>query len=241
LSIVTALLGIGASPQNAPEPAPKAPLKDGRWVLRPYRDILGRGWETIVTIRTADGQYTIQFTRIDHHGVNAHKPPTESVEGPFVVTVKDQVLEYPSPEGARRYSFRFDGETLVLPAIVQQDDRTWIMERTQVFSKSPEEPSKKVCVPRKSIWQCAQDPKQTPRGRAVFPSPGPPEKWPQSYVYEQGKDEKGRPVTTLRFLEGLVGEAPKEAARFTWDAEQKLDFRGSGWFGCDQDLYVPLK
>jgi len=240
LPILISILGIGACPQQAPNPVPKAALKDGRWVLKPYRDILGRGTDTVITIRTADGQSTIQFTRIRHHGV-ADKPPTETVEGPFVVTAKDQILEYSSPEGARRYSFRFDGEVLVLPAIIPQDERTWMMESTQVFSKGREESAKKFCAPKKSVWHCTQDPKQTPEGPARFPSTGSPDTRPQSYVYEQGKDAKGNPITTLRFLEGPPGEAPKEAARFTWDAQQNLTFRGSSWFECDQNFYRPLK
>jgi len=161
---------------------------------------------------------------------------TETIDGPYPLRVEGQVLEWDTPRGLTRHTFRFDRGMLVLPALVQKDDRTWVMETTWVATGNPQKPLG-TAIRVEQVWQCSMDPRSTPRGPAEFPAVKSPVLIPKSYVYEEQKDEHGRPITVLRFFQQYPGAEPKESCRLFWDAEGVLHFEGNSWYLYQQAFY----
>ncbi len=211
------------------DPSPNATLKEGVYTNLGPRNILGKGRDTVVNLQKKQNKWFISYRSIQHFSVNAHKPPNETVAGPFAVTVAGPVLEYQGPNGVEKISFRFDGPSLVMPAVVRLDDRTWMCQTTVTGQDS----SKKHLItrPEKFVWRCQADPTKTPQGEAEFPPFGGQvgaAKGQYTYRFSQEKDRASRTISVLRFLTASKDKKDAtESCRLTWDAEGaiQLDVR----------------
>jgi hypothetical protein len=130
-SLLIVLLAVGSDASQLQDPEPPTPLREGRWRTRNYRSPIGHGSDKGISLEKSKEGWTITLTVISYPGVG-RGDPTETQEGPFRVTAKDQLLEYETPRGRERHTFRFDGKVLVVPAVVQKDDQTWMLETTWV-------------------------------------------------------------------------------------------------------------
>src|SRR5688572_17356213 len=169
--LMAALVAVGSCAAEPPlpvrDPAPPISLREGRWMTRNPRSRIGHGTDTRICLENSRGGWTITRTSVDYPGVGRGEP-TETSEGPFLVSVKGQVLEYQTPRGLARFTFRFDGDVLVIPAVIQTDGQTWRMETT-VLMGQPEGNPGVVTVQKDYVWHCGQDPRITSKGPATFP------------------------------------------------------------------------
>lgn len=139
------------------ETVPADPIArfEGRWVQRGPYNIIGAGIDEVATIaRDGDG-WTIAFTLVRHPSVNEKSRELTRVEyAPAPLEWEDGCLAYTDP---RRPGLRTQrtvdivGERMLLPAVVQRDERTW------EFRGDHERDS----------FQCEHDPRVVPTGTAV--------------------------------------------------------------------------
>jgi hypothetical protein len=206
--------------------SPNARLKEGVFTNRGPRNILGEGVDTVVTLRKKRNTWFISYRYIRHFSVNVQKPPEDTTAGPFAVKAVGPVLEYQGPHGVEKISYRFDGTSLVMPAVVRLDARTWMCQTTEILR----DPSKKRLVtrPQKYVWRCQADPTSTPQGEAEFPPFGSvagESKGQYTYVFSQEKDTASRTISVLRFLNASKDKKnATESCRLTWDAEGAIRF-----------------
>ena len=187
---------------------------------------LGAGRDTVIKLEEKQNKWFISYRYMDHFSVNSKKPPEETVAGPFAVTVTGPVLEYKGPNGVEKISYRFDGTSLVMPAVVRLDARTWMFQTTETLR----DPSKNTSItrPEKYVWRCQADPTKIHQGEAEFPPFGSQvgaAKGQYTYVFSQEKDTASRTISVLRFLNASKdNKNATESCRLTWDAEGAIQF-----------------
>jgi hypothetical protein len=223
------------------DPLPDASLKEGVYTNQSLRNILGEGRDTVVNLEKKQNKWFISYRYIQHFSVNSKKPPEETVAGPFAVTVAGPVLQYQGPNGVEKISYRFDGESLVMPAVVRLDDRTWMCQTTETLRDS----SKNAVItrPEKYVWRCQADPTKTHQGEAEFPPFGSQvgeSKGQYTYVFSQEKDAASRTISVLRFLEASKDKKnATESCRLTWDAEGAIQLDARSLPRIHQLKYSP--
>jgi hypothetical protein len=216
-------------------------LKEGVYTNQGTRNILGQGLDTVVNLQKKQNKWFISYRYIQHFSVNVKKPPEETVAGPFAVTVAGPVLEYQGLNGVEKISYRFDGTSLVMPAVVRLDDRTWMCQTTETLR----DPSTNHLItrPEKYVWRCRADPTKTHQGEAEFPPFGsvPGEsKGQYTYVFSQEMDTASRTISVLQFLEASKDKKnATESCRLTWDAEGAIRFDARSEPRIHQLIYSP--
>jgi len=209
------------SPDNGQPSKTTTGLKEGVWIFQGPRNILGVASDTFVTLEKKQANWLISYRHIQHFSVNDNKPPQETVVGPYEITVAGPALEYQGPDGVEKITYRFDGDSLVMPAVVRLDERTWMMQTTSALY----DPAKKAKTTRseKYVWRCQSDPTKIDQGEAEFPPFGKQEggsKGQYTYIFSQEKDKAGRTISLLRFLNASKDmKDATESCRLTWDAE----------------------
>ena len=225
--------------EGVSDPFPTASLKEGVYTNQGARNILGGGRDTVVKLEKKQNKWFISYRYIQHF--NGKKPPEETVAGPFALTVAGPVLEYQGPNGVEKISYRFDGKSLVMPAVVRLDDRTWMCQTTE----TGRDPAKKHLVtrPQKYVWHCQADPTKTHQGEAEFPPFGSvtgESKGRYTYAFSQEKDGPSRTISVLRFLNASKDRKnATESCRLTWDVEGAIQFDARSEPRIHQRKYSP--
>lgn len=141
-------------------------LRDGAWVERGMKNIMGAGTDTTITIRLmpvrnkllADDRtvadWTVTYTQVEHFRVGSRGPKI-TTSGPYRVEVDEaQSTLTIRKEGARdsKYTFKFseDGSTLVMPAFVEVEPGRFLF----------------VNEGKRFEVKCEHDPRKVPAGKA---------------------------------------------------------------------------
>lgn len=198
--------------------------KEGVWIFQGPRNIVGAGTDTVVTLEKKQGKWLISYRYIRHFSVNDNKPPQETVTGPYEFSVAGPVLEYQGLNGVEKISYRFDGDSLVMPAVVRLDERTWMLQTTSTLYDTAKKTE--MTRPEKYLWCCQSDPTMTHQGEAEFPPYGKQEgasKAQYTYIFSQEKDKAGRTTYILRFLVATKDKKDaSESCRLTWNTEEVI-------------------
>ena len=226
------------------DPLPEASLKEGVYTYQGPRNILGEGRDTVVTLEKKQSKWFISYRYLQHFSFkdkNVKKLPEETVAGPFAVTVAGPILEYEGPNGVEKISYRFEGTSLVMPAVVRLDDRTWMCQTTE----TGQDRSKKRLItrPEKYVWRCQNVPTKTHQGEAEFPPYGRQvgeSKGQYTYLFSQEKDKAGGTTSVMRFLSASKDKKDAtESCRLTWDAEGAIQFDARSVPRIHQRKYSP--
>lgn len=163
-----ALLGACCALHSTEKPAhpPPDPIARfaGRWArFGPY-NIIGAGSDHIWTIAREDGCWSLAITVVRHPSVNEKsRALTRTSYAPTPLTWRDGRLDFvypPSPLFRTRLTADIVGDRLMLPALVQRDQRKWEFEAWN----------------ERELFQCEHDPRLVPSGSAVVSLIGYPGK-----------------------------------------------------------------
>ena len=144
------------------------PLRIGSWNYNESRTVKGSGSGQIVTFAKSNEQWTITLTKVSY---SSRTTPAKEARGPFAVSAKNGSLVFKDGKQTVEYTYAFDTNDLILPALVRVDDRTWRI-------KSPDE--------KEAVFRCEFDPFTVPVGKAEFRTANPFE-WPRYYIYDASR------------------------------------------------------
>jgi hypothetical protein len=134
----------------------------GRWIHRGPYDIIGGGVDTTWTIESGAGEHgasgwTLRKTLVFHPTVNENPRVVTRMDfEPVELSWVDGAFGFPDPANhdlAERITVELRGGKLLLPAIVQRDERTWEYRSWMDGG----------------VMQCAFDPLRVPSGPATHP------------------------------------------------------------------------
>ena len=229
ITVACALLGAccasARNEKSAPPPPDPIARFAGRWAkFGPY-NIIGAGSDQVWTIAREDGCWSLAITVVNHPSVNAEsRELTRTTYAPTPLAWRDGRLEFVdprSPEVRQRFTVDVVGDHLMLPAVVQRDERTW-----EYQSGSDRE-----------SFQCAHDPHVVPGGDAVLSLVGVRDR-PCFYRTIEDKSGlgKGEMKPAILFFQIDPSGAEHVCARVVFEGEPwgTVVWRGtsfSGFFG----------
>jgi len=200
-------------------------LREGRWTFRGPRTVLGQGRDESVELRKDDGKWVIVLTGVLYRSVNDRQAresgPRVETRGPFEVSISPPYLQVWSDGGAEETTFRFEGETLVWPALVQLDDRTWHYKAGRTNCR----------------FLCKHAPRQVSKGDAEFPATSAADTgWSKHYSFARQSDPRGGDREVLQFYQLYRGKV-HESCKIIWDRWGRPRFDGSHWFNIDEKRF----
>jgi hypothetical protein len=194
----------------------------GSWSERSSLTPDGRGVLNSLHITRDASHWYIAFTRTTYKGGSA--APESATTGPLEAVVDRSTVRI--KEDGREYTYRIEGDRLLLPAVVPLDDRTWVI-------RSPD------IRPEEGTFRCEHNPSEVPVGKASFPSV----KWEglqQFYVLEEVPSSvpgEARKSTHLRFLNRTPDGRLIAQEMLVWNPGLGPMLQGSGSLRMQQRIY----
>ncbi len=207
LVVFSACANATATPpaETKDDPKPETELVAGTWLHRGVKDIIGQGIDTAVTLAQDDnGQWTIAFEYIHFPSVNEDdRTPERSEEGPYTVTAEKGLLSFAGKDRRMVYSYKFDGDRLVMPAIIEFEPGKFIYhDSTHAY--------------RRLHIELANDHREVPMGKASFE--GGVIASDVYYSYEEApRIPQNKGVKYLRLLTRAKGGELVEQGRLIFD------------------------
>ncbi|MEM1451454.1 MAG: hypothetical protein AAF726_05205 [Planctomycetota bacterium] len=188
-------------------------IEAGLWLHARPPTILGRWSGHVLWIEEEEDGWVLTHYGIHDPGIRPRegRGARTAVRGETMRLRADRHrLTLEGPDGELRPTYRFDGERLVVPALVEEAPHAWAFTGVSTWRSSGRvEPTVRVA--------CLTDPAVDRTGPArwsvgVTTTPAPP----SERTYEVLEEPGSGPLGVLRFLESTEHGDPRERLRLTW-------------------------